>query len=216
MGKIISLFKYYWKLNFSKLHKIDKEILIEQNCFLAHCFVINNTKGNLYERIDYAIKMRDSYEICTSTIRKGDVSPNNYYADIGIILNKGIVTFCCPGDGNTKRINGKLICNDELGVENPNKSQIENVIINRHNYNELLLINYNPIGIIISNDDFGKAHALYAMNYSIPDFYNNTKQYKLPYYSLTKGNLELIRFDESRNDFRGVKQVSIQELYSKS
>lgn len=210
------IFSIIYKIKFlvCKNEKIDTDILVNQDCFLAHCYTMSGHHGTLYERIDHAIKKRDCYEIPSSTIKAGDMSPQNYFADIGIILNRGLVTFCSPKDGNTYRLNGELIYDDEFGVENPDKNQILNAVVNRQVYNEFLLTNYLAIGIFISNDSYGRAHALSSMMGPISLFYNNTKDYKLPYYYLTQGNLDLLRFDETRDDFVIVKRVSILDLYS--
>ena len=39
------------------------EILIKNNCFMAHCFTMENNKYNFYERLDYCIINSSEYEL---------------------------------------------------------------------------------------------------------------------------------------------------------
>jgi hypothetical protein len=189
-------------------------LLLKYDCILSHCFTLDNPNGSIYKRINDSITYNSSFELCTSTIHQNDIGYTNYYTGIGIILEKPNVTFCSPSDGGTKRLDGVLYFNEEIGTENPSYEKIELSIRNRKKYNEFLVTNYNPIGIFISQDPEGWAYATHSINSDFETFYNQTSGFGLPYYFLKNGRLSLLKYDTHNKIFQVVKAVKTNDIYT--
>lgn len=154
-----------------------------------------------------------SLELSASTIHQGDIAYLNYYTGIGILIEKPTVTFACPSDGGTKRIEGELFFNDEIGAEKPPYEKIESSIKERNRYNEFLVKDYKPIGIFISRDDVGWAYATHSINSDFEAFYNQTKSFDLPYYFVKDGNLILIKYDSNKKLFQTIMDIKPRDIY---
>jgi hypothetical protein len=189
-------------------------LLLKYDCILAHCFTLDNPNGSIYNRINDSITNSHFFELCTSTIHQNDIAYTNYYTGLGIILENPKVTFCSPSDGGTKRLNGILYFNEEIGTENPNYEKIELSIKDRDRYNEFLVKEYNPIGIFISQDQEGWAYATHSINSDFETFYNQTSRFGLPYYFLKNGRLTLLTYDSHNKMFQAVKAVSTNKIYN--
>ncbi len=181
---------------------------------MAHCFTLDNPNGGIYKRIIDSIRNNSSFELCSSTIHQNDIAYTNYYTGIGIILENPKVTFCSPSDGGTKRLNGILFFDEEIGEENPSYEKIELSIKNRNRYNEFLITEYTPIGIFISQDREGWAYANQSINSDFETFYNQTSGFGLPYYFLKNGRLTLLTYHAYNKLFQTVRAVSTNELYN--
>ena len=170
---------------------------------MAHCFTMESPNGSFYDRLKYVIENRNTIELCTSAIKNGDIAFQNYFGGIGVIIEPESIVFSSRRDGGTTRLeNGELIFNDEIGTENPDLLQFESDIINRENYNEFIVENYNVTGIFFSQDPGGWPIATQTIKNDFLDFHNRTSDFNLKYYYLKKGNLREVRFDKSNNYFQ--------------
>jgi hypothetical protein len=188
-------------------------ILDKYNCFMAHCFVMDNPKGNIYQRISHAITNAPTNELCTSTIHKGDITFTNYFGGIGLIINQPNVVFSSPEDGATYRLeDGSLIYNDEIGTEDPSLKDLEHAIKNRNKYNEFRIISYRAIGLFLTSDAQGWPIATQTIRNDFGTFFENTKGFNLPYYFLDKGQLIEVEFDNDLGSFVNIKSKNLKKV----
>lgn len=190
-------------------------LLVDNNCFMAHCFTLENNKGTIYERISNSIANAATSELCTSTIHIGDITFTNYLGGIGLIIKDPTIIFSCPQDGGTFRSTKKGLIHRDIGTANPSLKVIELAIKERMTYNEFRVVNYQPIGLFFSTDDSGWPIATEAIKSDFKTFYLNTKGFNLPYYFLEYGKLILIEFDYRRSRFYPIRKISLKDLYMK-
>jgi hypothetical protein len=196
------------------LMKDFDDILLLNNCFLAHCYSINNPNGDIYKRIEHSIHNSNTYQLCTCTIHLEDISFRNYFGGLGLIIrNVKNVILSSPSDAGSSILNGRLFFNEEVGILSPRMEQVNECVVKRNNYNEFRVENYIPIGFFISNDENGWKAVNQSIGSNIKSFYLATKNYNLKYYYLQQGRLLQVIFDVHQNSFTVEGEIKSKSLY---
>jgi hypothetical protein len=188
-----------------------KKLYLQYDCFMAHCFTSDSKKGKLYKRMEDVVTNTTEFAPCCSTIKVGDKCFTNFFAPIGFIIGECNVIYCHPKDGATRREEGKLVCSDGLGIEDPSLLEVEQTIVGRQNYNEFHVTNYELKGIFI--DPKHAITSLASIKHDLFQFHESTKHFGLPYYLFLTDGLDKAVIDYTKNRFAKDKDITIAELY---
>jgi len=195
-------------------------IFKRNNVILIHCVTREGGAGNkystgksIYERINNVINK--NFELSTSTIKHGDCiyqgDRNNLFGPVGIILKNSRITFASQNDAGTWVIEKGKRLKETDNI--PSEVDIEQAITmrNDNSYNELCAIDYKPIGFILCKDD--NPYLIQNITSEV-DFFNNTKDYNLPFYFLYQGSLKKVVFDNTTNNFTFLSNISFDDIYN--
>lgn len=133
------------------------------------------------------------------------------FAPIGIILSDGEITMAGPHDLGT------VISNefDRVSLEPENfissiGEQVDNAILNKQGYNEIIVKNCKALGIFLRTEDINYLYEEMSRNYA--EFYNGTKALGLPYFIIEGSCIYNASFCSNQKSFIKISDISLTEI----